>query len=559
MKRPIICTLVCILVLFNGCNSNMNTTQENYEEKKEKEKLVVWVSGVSHYFASDKDGNGIAENDIAYPSKYTIGSRLIGGELECINGNVFACAISEYAEKTGIEIEIQYLEDYYGQSNKLQELYDNGGQLPDLVVVGKKWGFDYFRLAEQDMLLDFLPYMLEEGSMNEEQYYREVLEGGKIKGQQYVMPILFNMNAAITSQRYLQYIGIEENAGATYEEIMYMLKRSCMATSSSDTMEAIYEASGNMIGGQFLPSILFSAAYVNYNDEEENLIIEENIICSVLELMDLYMEQELVQVPEWEGNTYLDNLNHPNIKSRYYQGLTADAHEGIGIFLTGGRSGGMNFHSSLLTDAAYFNSVYNDNDEKLVLCGIPTLEDSGCYTANISLFAFGFKDTNRPQEVYKLVKYLMDYKYPVGYGFSVNKENTEEQLTEIGKTTMEIFPDDIWSGVYGGFNKLSELQIQIEKIHPLNEEYIDIIRNMLDNICGGGLPFSYLEHNLTWNALNMYMNGEMSKEETARWVIQKLKSYLKEREKIEPFYDPIYDCVYENIDKQKKEINDEKE
>lgn len=36
------------------------------------------------------------------------------------------------------------------------------------------------------------------------------------------------------------------------------------------------------------------------------------------------------------------------------------------------------------------------------------------------------------ESVYELARYLMDYKYPTAYGFSINKANTEKQL-ETGK------------------------------------------------------------------------------------------------------------------------------
>ncbi len=535
MKFKFISVVVCVIILISSCTTgNISMNQD---------KLVVWISGVQHLFSINTENESYEEN-VAYPSKHTYGSRLIGGEMDCVSGNVFAQAIWEYAENTGTKIEIQFIEDYAGQSNKLQEAYEKGENLPDLVVVGKKWGFDYERLAEQGMLLDLSAFISEEDDLlSEENYYQKVLQGGEIMKRQYVMPILFNMNAVLTSQSYLNSIEVETSLISSYDDVISMLKQSCIAMASSSEIEAIYEASGNMIGGQYLPSILLSAAYADYSDEENDILVEETLLCSILELMQLYMLQELVDVEDWQDNTYLENINEPELKSRHYQHLSEDAYEGIGLFLTGGRSGGMNFHNSLLTDAAYFNSVYQENDEELVLCGIPTKDSVGEYNANISLLAFGCNGTNHPEEVYSLIRFLMDYEYPTVYGFSVNKENTRKQLMSAQQET-EIYPDDIWSGVYGGFNELEELESQIEKIAPLDDEYVEIISQMLNNIGGGGLPCPYLEHNLSWNALNIFLNGEMSKEETAQWIREKLEIYIQERVKSEPFYDERYDSVY---------------
>ena len=56
---------------------------------------------------------------------------------------------------------------------------DQGKPLPDMLFVGKFSRYDYVRMAEQELLLDFTD-MVEQDETLGDQYYQEVIRGGKI-------------------------------------------------------------------------------------------------------------------------------------------------------------------------------------------------------------------------------------------------------------------------------------------------------------------------------------------------------------------------------------------
>lgn len=122
------------------------------------------------------------------------------------------------------------------------------------------------------MLLDISEYASSDESLQDtEHYYHKVLEGGKIYNQQCIMPILFNMNGAMTSRSYLQSIGRQISAESDYEDILYVLEESCKAEMDSKTVEAIYETSGLLEEGEYVPRILLAAAYPSYFNDMEKI------------------------------------------------------------------------------------------------------------------------------------------------------------------------------------------------------------------------------------------------------------------------------------------------
>lgn len=531
--------LILVLTLFvASCTAKESeiNVNVNANSQQQPEKLVVYLSAIQHGFQSKNDSGEISV-EYLYPSKHLLGMTMVGGELECAGGNVFAQALQEYSNMTGIKIEIHYVEEYSGESDIFQNLAEQDS-LPDLILLNKHSRYDYFNWSENSMLIDFSTYM-DDALYNENQYYQEVIEGGKIKDKQVILPILFNMNGMISSQSYLEKIecdGLLEEI--SYENALYILEKSCLTMTDIQTKEAIFDTSGMMNGGRYIPNILLSAAYSSYFDDNNSSIeLSPDVVSNILNLMLLYNEQEFGADPNWEENSYLENLSNYNAKSNMLLTLEKGLFEEVGVFLSGGRSGGANFHSSILTDAAYFNSMYNEVDEEMVLYGIPMEDDSNAYSANISVFAAGFSSTKYPEAVYDLARFLMDYEYSSAYGFSVNKEITNKQLEDIQKTTTTVYSDSIWSTVTFGLKSEDEIEKDIEVIAPLEGRYVEQIRYMLDHIGRAGIPFGVLEYQILNVALQRTADGEMSCREAGEWVVNVLDEYLHTRKEFNPFYD----------------------
>ena len=150
--------------------------------------------------------------------------------MDSPNVNVFEKVIKQYSNENEIEIEVHYLEEAYasGEYDILQQIVDMNGKLPEVLILSKQPPYDYYQLAEQGYLLDFSEYVNSDNILKgSDSYYQEVLKGGIIAEKQVALPLLFNMNAIMTSTSFLGSIGLNvPEYGATYEEVLYILEES---------------------------------------------------------------------------------------------------------------------------------------------------------------------------------------------------------------------------------------------------------------------------------------------------------------------------------------------
>ena len=147
MKQKIMLSIVLCIVFLVGCHVSGRQVDTSNKDNATPKQLIVYVSGVPHEFQVLEEPDN-EDNCTLYPSKHIIGMRMVGGELNCEGGNVFAQALRDYSQQTGIDIEIHYLEEYNGQSEIMQDLYEQN-KLPDLMIVNKHSMYDYYRF---DML-----------------------------------------------------------------------------------------------------------------------------------------------------------------------------------------------------------------------------------------------------------------------------------------------------------------------------------------------------------------------------------------------------------------------
>lgn len=543
MIKRFFAVVISFFVLINMVSCNLKKTEVNKdivissEECANVKKLVIYMNATTHSFLS-RNAEGEEIITTIYPSRYTTGTMLSAGDVDSPNANIFEKALNEYAEKYDVHVEVHYLDGYEGGGDALQDIVDSDGKLPDLMIFNTQPHYDYYRLAEQGYLLDFSEYMAKDNDIvDEEIYYQRVIEGGKMFSGQYAIPLLFSMNAMMTSEEYLNGIGVSapQSGSSPFDELIYIMEESCIEMAKDDTMEALHETSGSMLLGHYIPSILTAAAYPNYFDESGNILVSAEKVSNIFELMSYYNRQEFTPIIGWEENSYIENMDSGLSKS-YQIPYSEEAVEYIGIFLSGGRSGGVGFYSSLLTDAAFMQTIYNEDEKQFVLCGIPTAESATEYSANITLAAYGVSTTEHPEEVYNLVRFLMDYEFPYQYGFSVNREITEKQLLNAQKTTISVYPESIWDGPNSvmTYEKLNSLIYHTE---PLSSDNADIIKKMLDNIAGASVPYAVLEYNMYNSMLNMVGDGKMTPTEAGEWVVTQWNQYLNQLNVWEPFWD----------------------
>ena len=533
-----------VLLFCISCAPSKGQSNISLREDEKPDSLVIYTSGIPYGFMISED-SGTENQFEMYPSMAVMGGRRIPGELEAPYGNIFAKALEDFSNETGIEIELHFLEEYSGQSDILQEKIDNGDSMPDALLVGKYAWYDYIRLAEQGLLLDFSELIQQDEDLgNADKYYHTVLQGGEINKKQYILPILFNLNAMITSESYLSQIGmsIPEDQPYTYEEYIHLFTESCVVMQNNSLQEALYETSGDMVAGSYFPSILTAAAYPSYWGDNQELLIEKETIVSILEMMLAYYKQEFTDIPDWENRDYSENVNDMKGKQRSLLGANnMEICQNVGIFLTGGRNGGVNISSSLLSDAAYYHFLYEESGEEMVLKGIPTVADNQRYSANITQMLLGFQNTEYPEAVYALARYLMDYEYPVYYGFSINQDLTQKQLEQMQSTTFTVYPDWIWPSLMSGSMSMEEAKEETEEIPPLDADVVKTIEVMLDHMLGAGFPFAPLENSMYRSMLEGVHNKEYTPEEAAEWLIEHLEEHQEVQANLKPFYDKEYE------------------
>ena len=517
--------MVSILI---GCESGGLKPQSSNNESTImlSEPLTIYLSGTSHSFMQE-DGEVLT----LYPSKVSIGTHMVAGEFDSLGGNAFAEALRQYSEIKNIPLEIHFLEEFTGLQDIMQQKYEQD-ELPDLWIVGKHNRYDYAVLAEHNILLDLSPYFPEE---EKEKYYYPVLQGGYVGDSMIAAPLLFNLNGLVTHESFVDRVGMELPDLLVYDQVLEFLERACLEMVESTQIEAIFEASGNMSAGRYIPSILLSSAYPSYFDGQK-ILIEEEILVGIFNVMQAFNQQEFIPIQGWQEETYASNVNGRN-KWSYLKMLEDENSNKIGVFLSGGRCGGANLHNSLLTDVQYFHSVWKDD---MIFRAIPSVQGDRSFSANISLAAMGFSSTEHPEVVADIIKYLMDYEFPAYYGFSIQREITEKQLKNAANTEMTLYPDYIWSSITAGDTDLNDLELYTEEMKPLDEESIQTIRFMLSHIAGASMPSETIEYRMMASAQNAIGNHTMTSLEAAEWMIEKIKEYQQERGNIRPFYDAVY-------------------
>lgn len=554
--------LMCWLIIFSvtACDSTSTENQEPSTnssiqdaslESEKPEKLVIYISSGIAGFSTD-DGS----SKMLYPSPYSVGMKSIDGELGTSNGNIFEKALQQYSKTTGIEIEIHFLEEPFEATegndygNTMAAIWNEAEETPDMLILNRYQSFDYYRWLEQGLLIDFSSYTeKDEMIADNSYYYQNVLAGGQIKNRQYILPILFNLNGFITTSDFLwetNSLSLMENI--SYEEMLQVFEDICEITESDKYKEALYETSGRLFNGAYIPSILSSAAYTEFfNNALSETLVSEEISSEILGVMERFIKQEYRNVLNAQDMTYQELVFEHSLAGKWYaSGLstnTIDSIEEVGIFLSGGGGGGASLYNSLLTDAAYFYSQYKDRGKQLVIGGIPSIKGIETYSANLSAFAVGLTTTDYPKEVYELWRYLIDYEYPMFYGFSTNRQITEKQLSEIQNTEITIPPDN-WLTFASGQLSSDFLDGYTEGIGPLPEEYVQIIKDMLDNMVGASIPFYILESDIYTEALIKVIDKEMTLNEAGVWITQELQDYLGIMITLDPFFDWNFETRY---------------
>lgn len=408
----------------------------------EKKRLVVYISGAHNTFFENEDSRN------AYSTPCSVGFIYSRGKIGAQNGNIFSSAIEQYAEEKKIEIEIHYLSEKPSKESTqslLEYAYENDC-MPHLVIASRAEQIDYMNLSEQNIMFDWSNYIRQE--ISQDTYYMDVMEGGVLDGKQVIVPLLFNLNGMITEQDYLNEIEFQMKDYLSYQDFIDLLQKSCIATQNNAVISGITETSGQMLSGNYIPSILLSAFYASYYDETDGSIkITQDVLEEINETTLLYQRQDNAAITNWEQNDFEMNCQNPLLKSRaLYLLEDQEAIDRSGIFLSGGRCGGQQVSNSLLTDMMYFNTMYGKD---MIVKGIPSVNSPNRYNANVSFFAFSPASLEYETEVFELIHYLMDYEFDMCYGFSINKEVTQNQLYLVQNDVLNVYPN-IWGALEAG-------------------------------------------------------------------------------------------------------------
>lgn len=509
-KYVLISLLLVGCLLLSACQSDQRNEPDEEVTSETNNlgngPLRVYLIGMPYYL-THKNG----EEEIGYTSTIISGLEKTYWLTECAGGNALYQALLDFEKESKVRLDVVFFDDSRTMADQLEEDMENG-TMPDLVIDTKTSGIDWQTMLQREEFIDLVPYM----DLDSEKYYDVVLQSGRDGEQQLIVPFLFNINGYITSEEYINRVGLlapEENE--TYESAMYLLQTACVAMTSDNQIEALYEAT-QAPNSDYIPAILAAAA--GYNGLSEGRSLSRESIEEIYETMACFFQQEFVNNYGYETKSLEENLISGNTKTErvaYCPFITQDPVEKpshIGIQLDGGYGGAM-FFSNYIMQAYTMQSYYQDQGMTPVVAAIPMAGTTDQYSANVTGLGFCPTGSQNAEAAAAALQYLLDYPFRFEMGISVNRELTETYVDSLTNTSMQFQIMSLYDPEAN--EELRKQQIESESIwfNPMGKETADSIKFILNHIGGASLPYREVTDILRQN-INAYFNETMTYEES---------------------------------------------
>lgn len=516
MKRSKIIGFIGLALLFilsvcAACVSSrreLNTQSSGEAATLNRSPLQVYLMGQANEISSSE------EERIEYSLPVSVGLERTGYMPGYAQGNPIYQALLDYEEETGIDVEVSFFDTSVGLVEQMQEAV-RVGEGPDLVLVikqfGESKGINWQGLLDAGTFENLAPYL----DLNAEQYYEKVLQSGVYAKQQYLVPFLFDLSGYITSEEFLRETGQSmPGPQSSYEELLNVFQEACLALQQNSSKLALYECT--TVWEYYIADVLM-AATGERNLEKQTEIPTETIV-QILEVMHDFLDHNFQLIPGFEEKTLDENVNSMN--SMYDRFNFGPLHsedpeykrEMLGILLEGGWSGHF-CSSSLIMQAYALQTYYNAMNEHMVLGGIPTLQEAGMYTAFVTALGFCPAGAANIEGAAQCMQYLLDYRYPLEIGISVNKDTVAEGLEALTQTETELYIAPRYDPFSNEEIRQATFDQSKETFEPMQEEVAQTLLALLDHIAGASLPYTIMEELKVY--LADYYEGRLTAVETA--------------------------------------------
>lgn len=499
--------LILVLCCLTGCQTREKTKEVLVEEEKPETLDVFLVGdGVTVFHQTDQT------EDVFYTTMMTLGEFGATPTVYGEEGFVFYDAIKKYEQQNDLEVKLhwyRYPEMLESDLNKLPE-----SEWPDLILTNFTSKADFYRYMQQGMFYDTTPFTEMEGLYDENQYYNVVLKAGQLDGQQYILPIMFNVDTIMGSEENWNNNGLYLEDIDTHTDMMNMILQ-------AQQKQEVDELVGQFVSGvtYYTPYILYAASgeqWIDYTTGEIHL--DEAKFREMGEFSKNFLKEQFGQVKSGEQLSWADT-KHMEVW-RLVMGYMEDYLNKKGCIVEGG-GGFQTFLHSAMAQAWYYESRYKDLGETFTIKAIPGSE--GGTTAHVSYFGSIMRTTKYPKASYDLIRYLMDQEFFGGFGIPVNRENAETMLE--GFTSLEYV-------LRPGFQELQEDGTPYESkedytIHPMSKETKEELSEMLDNIDTVSLP-NWPVFEIIWEQLESYGKGEIAIEKAYENAYKQLTAYMEE-------------------------------
>ncbi len=539
--------LLLSIVLLTSCSSapteevpeDLETTSESStisEPEFDRENtLEVFMVGAPVSWGDEGDFN---------TTMYQIGDLPTNFHTWGEKGHIYYTALNDYQKQSTLDVHITY-----GQQYELWTYLDNGN-VPDLIVSDNR--ADIAELMAQGEFLDLFPYFDQDGIYESGNYVNPVLEAGLYFDHQYVFPLLFTMNALITSEQSLARHDLTLTSDYTFDDMVNTFVTAYREAENTDDKHFLISHSTYFTQGTLYQVFARASGQAAYNPKTGKVVLDREYFKQMAELYEAFVcydfnmtpdeiriaaEQEALEKAARSESAGHDPaivakakesrfLNASEKNSRYARLFYSSAGIAQKFELTRNAfacvADGAGFTGDLystLTQAYYYESRYTDAEEDFMIIGIPEKEDPDSYAASVTMFGVIPTGAVHPDEAYELLKKLADAEVFPHFGMSVNRDRLAETFEYFTSTHYDYYsfqmPDSAETIEMGA----------AYQIKPMSEETSEYLQGMVENIDRVVLP-SADEFRIIQNAIEKYMYaGGITLDEAYEVAVSNLELY----------------------------------
>ena len=135
------------------------------------------------------------------------------------------------------------------------------------------------------------------------------------------------------------------------------------------------------------------------------------------------------------------------------------------------------------------------------------------YTAFVTALGFCPAGAANIEGAAQCMQYLLDYRYPLEIGISVNKDTVAEGLEALTQTETELYIAPRYDPFSNEEIRQATFDQSKETFEPMQEEVAQTLLALLDHIAGASLPYTIMEELKVY--LADYYEGRLTAVETA--------------------------------------------